>query len=119
MKHIKTSKRITRDNLAVEDLLFLEELKSRTDLVFIKDHTYGILSKIDKSYLEDVDSLLVRLNIRQASDPPQEITKEFLETTAEMMDKLVEKKGLRSKRVLNGAANLSDALRALIPHLSS
>ena len=119
MKHIKRSKRITRENLSTEDLLFLEELKARTDLLFLKHYAYGILSRADKANLDDVDSLLIRLSIRQASDAPQELTKEFLETTSQMLDRLVEKKGFRSPRVLNGAANLSDSLIALIPHLSS
>ena len=112
-------KRISREKISTEDLLFLEELKSHTDLLYLKHHAFGILDITGKLQLDDVDTLLRRLKIKQAVDPPQEITKKFLETTAQMLERLIRSNGFGSNRAVNGAAGLSRSLRAYIPLVSS
>ena len=118
MKQARGRKRISRDRISTEDLLFLEELKAHLGLLRLEAMAFGMSRLITQKRLDDVDSLLQRLKIHQASSAPQELTKKFFLDTADLMAKLLEKNGFGSRRACDGAESIKLACQYIANDIS-
>lgn len=103
-----------KTELSIEDLLLLENIRALTNILYLTtEFGFGLLHGQGMQYLEDIESLLDRLDIKPASGMSEDITKEFLEAGAKLLDKLVDRKGYGSNRAINGAIGLARCLRAI------